>query len=132
MAEKVPPEIEQIAQQLDELQEKYSVLANQRVLLENEVKEISRVLESLQTIPQGAKVYRNVGNILFEEDKEKLVKELEDRKSTDELIVEKYKKEEEDLKKQISGLQEKLKGMLTRYYQKVATAGGKAPSSLGS
>ncbi|MEM0021068.1 MAG: prefoldin subunit beta [Fervidicoccaceae archaeon] len=131
MAEKVPPEIEQIAQQLDELQEKYTLLTNQRVLLENEVKEISRVLEALQSLPQGSKVYRNVGNILFEEDREKLVKELEDRKSTDELIVEKYKKDEEELKKQIGALQERLKGLLTKYYQRAATATsrGAGPSS---
>ncbi|HEU97620.1 MAG: prefoldin subunit beta [Fervidicoccaceae archaeon] len=132
MAEKVPPEIEQVAQQLDELQNRYTVLANQRVILENEVKEITRILEALQSLPSGTKVYRNVGNILFEEDRDKLLKELEDRKSTDELIVEKYKKEEDELKKQISSLQEKLKGLLTKYYQKVSTVAGKSTSASGS
>lgn len=132
MAEKVPPEIEQIAQQLDELQDRYTVLANQRVLLENEIKEITRILESLQSLAPGTKIYRNVGNILFEEDREKLLKELEERKSTDELIVEKYKKEEEDLKKQISALQDKLKGLLTKYYQRMSTVTGKTTSTSGS
>jgi len=132
MAEKVPPEIEQVAQQLDELQDRYTVITNQRILLENEVKEISRILDALKGISPETKVYRNIGNILFEEDREKLLKELEERKSTDELIVEKYRKEEEELKKQIASLQDKLKGLLTKYYQKVSTATGKGASASGS
>lgn len=128
MVEKVPPEIEQIAQQLDELQEKYSVTVNQRVLIENEIKEINKLLETIQALPQDSKIYRNVGNILFLEDKEKLLKELSERKETDELIFERYKKEEEDLKKQIAALQDKLKSLLTKYYQKVSASTSRVTS----
>ncbi|AFH43332.1 prefoldin subunit beta [Fervidicoccus fontis] len=121
MAEKVPPEIEQVAQQLDELQEKYNNLLNQRLIVESELKEINKLLETLNNIPPETKIYRSVGNIFFAEDRDKLVKELTEKKETDELIYERFKKDEEDLKKQISTLQEKLRGLLSKYYQKVST-----------
>ncbi len=119
MAERLPPEVQQVASQLDELQEKYTSIVNQRLIIESELAEINKVLEALKNIKEDAKVYRNVGNILFEEDKEKLIENLTEKKETNELLLQKYKKEEDDLKKQITTLQEKLKDLISKHYQKL-------------
>ena len=123
MAEKMPPEIQQAAQQLDELQEKYVATVNQRTLIESELAEIERIIKSLEKLDKDSKVYRSVGNILFEEDKEKLLEELKEKKEMDEILLDRYKKEEERLKTQITALQEKLKKMVGEYYQKLSKTG---------
>ncbi len=127
MAERMPPEIQQVAQQLDELQEKYATTVNQRVVVESELAEIERIIKALESLGDDSKVYRSVGNILFEEDKKKLLDELKEKKEMDELLLEKYKKEEERLKTQITTLQEKLRNLVAQYYQKLSktkTSGG--------
>ncbi len=121
MAEKLPPEVQQVASQLDELQEKYTGIVNQRLLLESEVTEIKKVLEALNSLREDAKVYRSIGNILFEEDRKKLIDSLTEKKETNEILIQKYKKEEEELKKQITQLQERLKGLIASYYQRLAS-----------
>ncbi len=120
MAEKMPPEIQQVAQQLDELQEKYAATVNQRVVVESELAEIEKILKALEGLDDNSKVYRSIGNILFEEDKKKLLDELKEKKEMDELLLERYKKEEERLKTQITTLQEKLRNLVAQYYQKMA------------
>ncbi len=120
MAEKMPPEIQQTAQQLDELQERYIATVNQRALIESELAEIERIIKSLEKLEKNSKVYRSVGNILFEEDREKLLEELKEKKEMDEILLDKYKKEEERLKTQITALQEKLKKMVGEYYQRLS------------
>jgi prefoldin beta subunit len=126
MAEKLPPEVQQVASQLDELQEKYTAVVNQRVLLETEISEIKKVLETLNDIGEDSRVFQSVGNILFEEKKDKLLDKLNEKKETDELLLQKYKKEEEELKKQISVLQEKLRTLVAKYYQRFAAKPGGA------
>jgi len=128
LAERVPAEIQQLAQELEELQEKYTATVNQRAVIEGELNEIKRILETLEELGEGVKVYRNIGNILFEEDGKKLVDELKEKKEMDELLLERYRKEEEKLKEQIKTLQEKLREMLTRYYGKMAGAATGASS----
>jgi prefoldin beta subunit len=126
MAEKLPPEVQQVASQLDELQEKYTAVVNQRVLLETEISEIKKVLETLNDIGEDSRVFQSVGNILFEEKKDKLLDKLNEKKETDELLLQKYKKKEEELKKQISVLQEKLRTLVAKYYQRFAAKPGGA------
>jgi prefoldin beta subunit len=126
MAEKMPPEVQQVASQLDELQEKYTAVVNQRVLLETELTEIRKIIEALDNIGDDSRVFQSVGNILFEEKKDKLLEKLNEKKETDELLLQKYKKEEEELKKQISTLQDKLRTLVAKYYQRFAAKPGGA------
>ncbi|MCC6009390.1 MAG: prefoldin subunit beta [Fervidicoccaceae archaeon] len=121
MVEKLPPEVQQAAQELEELQERYLAIVNQRTLIESEISEIKRVLEHLKELPEGYKVFKNIGNVLFEESKEKVVKELSEKLELDELLLERYRKEEQSLKTQIQTLQEKLKDMIAKHYQSLAT-----------
>ncbi len=120
MAERIPSDIQQIAQELDELQEKYTATVNQRALIEGELNELKRIIETLEELGDKTKVYRNVGNILFEEDRNKLLEDLKEKKEMNELLLERYRKEEEKLKEQIKSLQEKLKDLLNKYYGKMA------------
>jgi len=126
MAEKVPSEIQQVAQELDELQEKYTATVNQRVIIEGELNEIKKILETLQELDENTKIYKNVGNILFEENKDSLIQSLNEKKEMDELLLERYKKEEEKLKNQIQELQEKLRNLVAKYYQRLT------PTKTGS
>lgn len=127
MAERLPPEIQQAAQELEELQERYLAIINQRSIVESEIHEIKRVLEALNELPVEARVYKNVGNVLFEENKEKVIKELNEKLELDELLLERYRKEEQTIRSQIQALQDRVKDMLARYYQQLSSrAGSKA------
>jgi len=129
LAERLPPEVQQVAQELEELQERYIAIVNQRTLIESEANEIKRVIEHLKELPEGRKVYKNIGNVLFEEDREKLLKELSEKLELDELLLERYRKEEQSLKTQVQALQEKLKELVAKHYQALAGREQKKPIS---
>uniref|UniRef100_A0A7J3ZN47 Prefoldin subunit beta n=1 Tax=Fervidicoccus fontis TaxID=683846 RepID=A0A7J3ZN47_9CREN len=130
MAEQLPPELQQLAQELDELQERYIATVNQRVVIENELREIERILELLGEVGENARVYRGIGNIFFEQDREQLLSTLRERKETNELLLERFRKEEERLRSQIQELQEKLKSKVAQYYQRFTSP--RRPSSKAS
>lgn len=129
MVEKLPPEVQQAAQELEELQERYVAIVNQRTLIESEINEIKRVLEQLKELPEGYKVFKNVGNVLFEESKEKVIKELNEKLELDELLLDRYRKEEQSLKSNIQSLQEKLKEMIAKHYQSLTSREMRKPVS---
>lgn len=120
MAERIPPEVQELVKELEEVQAKFTATANQRAVIEGELSEINRILEALEEMKDDAKVYRNVGNILFEEDRSKLIEELKEKKETNELLLQRYKKEEEKLKERIQYLQDKLKELLSKHMGKMA------------
>jgi len=103
LAQRLPPELENKIARIQQLQTQYNRIVQERVAVESEVAEINRVLKVLSEV-QDATVYRMVGGILVRVERDKVRKELEDRKEILELRLQKLKKQEQEIRKQLEQL----------------------------
>lgn len=83
-------------------------LLAQRQRIEMEVAESDKALEVLKEVPDDAKVYKSVGAVLVEKERDKVVKELEERKEFLDMRAKVLQKQEEKTKEKLTGLQEIL------------------------
>ncbi|KSW11444.1 prefoldin subunit beta [Pyrodictium occultum] len=111
MAQRLPPEIENKLARLQSLQAQYTRIAQERVAVESEIAETQKVLKLLEEAGEGAPVYRMKAGILVRVDREKLIQELKDRLEILELRLQKLKKQEGELKKQLDKLAGEIKQM---------------------
>jgi prefoldin beta subunit len=81
--------------------------------VEAELTEIKNALEELEKASPDATVYKQAGFILIKGDKEKLKKELEERKELAETRLNILSRQEERLKQNIQELQSKIKEALS-------------------
>ncbi len=125
MAEKVPPDLQVQLGKLKQLQDQLNRLLAEKGLIENELREVNRVLEELASINQDTPIYKMVGNLLIKSDKSTIEKELNDRKELLELRSKTYQKQEGILRKQYEDTQRKVSELMAKYYP-ASTGGTKA------
>ncbi|AWR97276.1 prefoldin subunit beta [Acidianus sulfidivorans JP7] len=116
MAEKIPPEIQTQIVKLQQLQSQLDRLAYEKSVIDNELREVNKVLEELSTLSADTPVYKIVGNVLVKKDKASVEKELNDRKEILELRSRTYQKQEALLRNQFEDLQKKVNELVQRYY----------------
>jgi len=109
MAQRLPPEIENKLTRFQSLQAQYTRLAQERAAVEAEIAETQRVLKLLDEAGSDAPVYRMQAGILVRVDKDKLVQELKDKLEILEIRLQKLKKQEEEIKKQLDKLANEIK-----------------------
>ncbi len=112
MVEKVPPEVEAKYAKLVKLRETLAAIAQERASLEALAAEIESVLEEVNKLPDDAKLYKMVGNIMVEKKKDEVVKELSDRKEDIEIRLKALKSQEEALKKDVERLTSEIQKLL--------------------
>ncbi len=83
-------------------------LMAQRQRIEMEVAESDKALEVLKEVSGDQKVYKSVGAVLVEKERDKVVKELEERKEFLDMRAKVLQKQEEKTKEKLTGLQETL------------------------
>jgi len=104
----LPPNVQERIARLQQLQGTMQQLLAQRQRLEAEEAETERALKTLGETPEGAKVYKSVGAVLVERDREAVVKELTERKDFLEMRAKVLEKQEEKTKEKLEGLQQTL------------------------
>ena len=109
MAISLTPMLQQKVEQAQRLQSELESIVTQRYQLEVSLKEVEKSLEELGNLPEDASIYKSVGSILVQvESKEKIKKELEDKKETLELRIKTVMKQQELLEKKLKEIQEEL------------------------
>ncbi len=109
MAISLTPMLQQKVEQAQRLQSELESIVTQRYQLEVSLKEVEKSLEELGNLPENASIYKSVGSILVQvESKEKIKKELEDKKETLELRIKTVMKQQELLEKKLKEIQEDL------------------------
>lgn len=126
MAEKLPPEVQAQLAKFQQLKDQLDRLLLEKSTIENELREINKVLEELSVLNADATIYKIVGNLLVKSDKTSVEKELNDRKELLELRSRTYQKQESILRKQLEDLQAKINEMLSKYYPQGGQTGIKA------
>ena len=110
MAEDLQAQVQQLQQMSQQLQS----VAGQRQQYESIMHESKRAIESLEALADGAAVYRNVGSLLVQDDKDAALTRLKDDLETMEIRVKRAKTQEEELKKSLEALQSKLQAAFAK------------------
>lgn len=109
----IPPKVQERIQRLQQLQNTMQQLLIQKQRIEMELAESKKALENLEEVSDDAKVYKSVGAILVEKPKEKVVKELIERKEFLEMRLKILLKQENKTKEKLDGLQQTLQKELS-------------------
>ncbi|RLG74240.1 MAG: prefoldin subunit beta [Thermoprotei archaeon] len=108
MAQRLPPELEQLAIKYQQLEAQLTSVVTQKTAILSQIKEIERALSVLQSISDDATVYRNTGFVMVKVSKEEAVKDLENRKEELQIRLTSLEKMESMLKKQLDEVKEKI------------------------
>jgi len=109
----LPPSIKQRIARFQQLQQTLNVIIVERQRLEAELIEVKDALEELQKSPNDVMVYKAVGPILVQSDKQKLIEELNEKKELTETRLKLLEKQEQRTRSQLESLQKELQQALS-------------------
>jgi prefoldin beta subunit len=104
----LPPQVQERIQRLQQLQNTMQQLLLQKQRIEMEMVESDKALEALEEVQGDSKVYKSVGAVLVEKDKDTVVKELKERKEFLEMRAKVLKKQEDKTREKMTALQDTL------------------------
>ena len=107
MSAELPPQIQNMVAQLQQLQQQLQTVVTQKTQLDLLVKETE------EAIKDDASLFKAVGNVLVKAEKDKVLKELQEKKETYEIRIKTLERQEEKLKERVTELQKKLQSMLS-------------------
>jgi len=105
---KLPPHVQQRLLRLQQLQQTLQAVMTQKQQLELELTETEQALEELGKLSKDAVVYKSIGSLLVKTERDKVVKELNERKELLNMRISVLGKQEERLRGQLKELQAKL------------------------
>ncbi len=108
----IPKETQEDLLNLQNLQRQMQMLVTQEQQLEVEKSLLTQALEELKKAE--GKTYKNIGGIIIEQDKESLIKELEEKQEKVKQHLETLKKQEERIKKKANEVQERIEKALNK------------------
>ncbi|MCK4318711.1 prefoldin subunit beta [Candidatus Bathyarchaeota archaeon] len=104
----LPPQVQERLQRLQQLQNTMQQLLLQKQRIEMEMVESDKALEVLEEAQGNPKVYKSVGAVLVEKDRDTVVKELKERREFLDMRAKVLKKQEDKTKEKITTLQDTL------------------------
>ncbi len=113
MAQKLPPELEQLVLKYQQIESQLASVVSQKGAVLSELKEVERALAVVKEVDEATPVYRNTGFVLVKTSKEDVVKELENRKEELQIRLTSLEKMENLLKKQLDDIKNKINKLRT-------------------
>jgi prefoldin beta subunit len=108
MSSEIPPQVQNQLAQLQQVQQQAQSLAMQKNQMSSMQKEIEMALEELEKLSDDAVVYRAVGDLQIQSNKEDTVAKLTERLETLSLRLQSISRQEERISKRFTQLQEQL------------------------
>jgi prefoldin beta subunit len=115
LAQQLPPEIQNLALKLKQLEEQLRLVITRRQQIKAELMEIELVKEELEKISDDTFVHKMVGNILIKISKKTALEEINEKKETLQLQDMTLDKQENILRKQYEATSKELEEMIKRY-----------------
>ena len=107
------PKLQNQIAQFQQLQQQLQAILSQKFQMEAQLREVERTLEELGKVSDETPVYKNVGALLIKaEDKESVIKEIEEDKETLEVRVKTLNRQEKQMRERYQSLQEQLQKAL--------------------
>ncbi|AIY90090.1 prefoldin subunit beta [Geoglobus acetivorans] len=107
----LPPQVQNLAGQLQQVQQQLQLIISQKAQLEGLIKEAKDALDELQKSDSDV-AYRAVGNVLVKLKKEEIEKDLQEKIETYEVRKNMLERQEGKLRDRLAELQEKLRSAL--------------------
>ena len=76
MSTELPPQVQNQIAQLQQLQQQAQALLGQKSQIEMMIRETESAVKELEASPEGAVIYKSVGEVLFKADRTKLIEEV--------------------------------------------------------
>jgi len=107
----LPPEVQQILVQIEQLRQQYQIVQSQRINLEARYNEVKNALSELEK-SQEKSVYKSIGAILVRKNKDEVIKELKEEKELLEVRINAVKKQEQSISDKMRALENKFKSLM--------------------
>ena len=105
---RLPPQVQQRLLRLQQLQQSLQGVMGQKQQLEMQLSEVEHAVSELAKLDETAVIYKSIGALLVKSEKDKVTKELTERKDLVKMRVDVLTKQDERLRTQVKDLQEKL------------------------
>lgn len=109
MSSNVSPRVQQQVAMLQQIQQQLQTIVGQKAQYEMAVKETNRAAEELKEVADDAPVYVNVGTVMMQKEKEKVLAELKEKAETLGLRISSLEKQEKVLQTKFEQLQAQVK-----------------------
>lgn len=106
--DQLPSDTRERLMRFQQLQNTLQTLVVQRQRLELELNETERALKALESVETEKRIFKSVGALLVEKDKDTVVKELSDKKELLEIRVKSMASQEDKSRKRVLELQKSL------------------------
>lgn len=105
----IPPKIQNQLTQFEQVRQQLQLLANQRIQVESQIRELDNALEELENSSKSSVIYKRVGAIMVKVDnKKELQSSLTEQKETFDVRVKTLERQEKQLKERYSELQKEI------------------------
>jgi prefoldin beta subunit len=112
--ENIPPKVQNQLAMLQQLQQQLQTVAAQKTQYEMAIRESRRAQEELKDVPENAEIFVNVGTVMMQQQKPKVVASLAEKAETLELRVKSLEKQEKAMQARFEQLSTDIKGSLDR------------------
>ena len=110
--EDLPPQVQNQLQQLQQFQQQFEMVVQQRLQIDIKLKETQNAIDEINKIDDSTPIYKGVGNLIVKTGKEEVIKELQEEKETLEIRKKALETQEKRLKEKIEELQNKVQEAL--------------------
>jgi len=108
----LPPQIQNMLAQLQQLQQQLQMVVTQKAHLENSLKETESAIQEIEKVSEDTPIFKVVGTILVKTNKNDVLKELKEKKDTFEVRIKALERQEERLRERIQETQKKIQSLL--------------------
>jgi prefoldin beta subunit len=108
MSSNISPKVQQQVAMLQQIQQQLQTVVGQKTQYEMAVKETNRAAEELKEVADDAPVFVNVGTVMMQQEKEKVLASLTEKAETLGLRIKSLEKQEKVLQKKFEQLQAQI------------------------
>jgi len=110
--ENISPKVQNQLAMLQQLQQQLQTVAAQKAQYEMAIRESRRAIEELKDLPEDVEVFNNVGTVMVQQKKEKVLTGLSEKVESLELRVKSLEKQEKAMQARFEQLSTQIKGVL--------------------
>ncbi|MDD1656128.1 MAG: prefoldin subunit beta [Methanomicrobiales archaeon] len=110
--ENISPKVQNQLAMLQQMQQQLQTVAAQKTQYEMAIRESRRAIEELKDLPEDVEVFSNVGTVMVQQKKEKVLTGLNEKVESLELRVKSLEKQEKAMQARFEQLSAQIKGAL--------------------
>lgn len=112
MSGEIPPQVQNLLAQLQQLKVQMEALGRQKMQVEALLRDAENALEELEKVDENALIYKNVGDLMIKASKDEVTGDMSEKKETFGLRQKTLERQEERSQKRYQQLQQQLQEAL--------------------